>query len=147
MDTGAIRSKKKVTSFYIHSLIVLALMFGFGYLPPIGGVTQLGMHAIGIFLGSIWGWCFVSLGWPSVMGLIAIGLSGYMSMNETLAAAFGASSTIQVFVILIFVAYMTRSGLSEYIARMILGSKDLFRAAMDVGLYYSVLFVGCKFCD
>lgn len=33
MDTGAIRSKKKVTSFYIHSLIVLALMFGFGYLP------------------------------------------------------------------------------------------------------------------
>lgn len=123
MDTGAIRSKKKVTSLYIHSLIVLALMFGFGYLPPIGGVTQLGMHAIGIFLGSIWGWCFVSLGWPSVMGLIAIGLSGYMSMNETLAAAFGASSTIQVFVILIFVAYMTRSGLSEYIARMILGSK------------------------
>ena len=123
MDTGAVRTKKKVNSLYIHSLIVLLLMFGFGYLPPIGSITPLGMKAIGIFLGSIWGWCFVSLGWPSVMGLIAIGLSGYMDMNSTLAAAFGASSTIQVFVILIFVAYMTRSGLSEYIARMILGSK------------------------
>lgn len=123
MNTGAVRTKKKVNSLYIHSLIVLLLMFGFGYLPPIGSITPLGMKAIGIFLGSIWGWCFVSLGWPSVMGLIAIGLSGYMDMNSTLATAFGASSTIQVFVILIFVAYMTRSGLSEYIARMILGSK------------------------
>lgn len=123
MNTGAVRTKKKTLNLYIHSAIVILLMFGFGFLPPIGSVTPLGMKAIGIFLGSIWGWCFVSLGWPSVMGLIAIGLSGYSSMNETLKAAFGDSATIQVFVILIFVAYMTRSGLSEYIARSILGSK------------------------
>lgn len=123
MNTGEIRTKKHVNKLYIHSMIVVLFMFGFGYLPPFGSVTSLGMKALGIFLGSIWGWCFVSLGWPSVLGLIAIGLSGYMNVNTTLASAFGASATIQVFVILIFVSYMTRSGLSEYIAKQILGSK------------------------
>ena len=36
----------------INWVIMLGLMFGFGFIPPFGGdITPLGMRVLGIFLG------------------------------------------------------------------------------------------------
>ena len=51
-------------------------MLFFGYLPPFGTVTELGMKVLGIFIGAIW--CFSTVGcfWPALLALILFGTSG-----------------------------------------------------------------------
>ena len=56
--------RKKDLIYYVNVCIMLAFMFGFGYLPPVLGLTPLGMHALGIFIGLLWAWTAVDLLWP-----------------------------------------------------------------------------------
>ena len=44
----------KDTKYFIHSVIGIVIMFGFGYLPPFAPVTPLGMKYIGILLWMIY---------------------------------------------------------------------------------------------
>ena len=64
--------KKGNTLYYLHSTIGLLLIFGFGHLPPFGTVTPVGMQVLGIFAGMIYLWSFVSVLWPSLLGIIAL---------------------------------------------------------------------------
>ena len=62
---------KKVS--LIHSLVVLVLAFGFRFLPPFAGITELGMGVLGAFLGAIYGWVMIDLAWPSLLLLQQLG--------------------------------------------------------------------------
>ena len=52
-------SKQKDIGYYVHSLIGIAIMFGFGHIVPPEPITAIGMQALGIFLGLIYLWSFV----------------------------------------------------------------------------------------
>lgn len=104
------------TKYYIHSAIVLLLTFGFGYLPTIGSITPVGMQVFGVFLGMLYGWIFVGLLWPSILGIIALGLTDYTTVTASFSAAIGHQNTIIVFVALLFGCYLDQSGLSKTIA-------------------------------
>ena len=41
---------------YVHIIITLFLMFGFGFLPPFATLTPMGMRLLGTFLGVIYGY-------------------------------------------------------------------------------------------
>ena len=59
-------SRSKDMKTYIHSIIGIIIMFGFGYLPAPEPITPMGMQVLGIFIGLIYLWCLVDLLWPSV---------------------------------------------------------------------------------
>ena len=82
--------RSKDASYYIKSLIGIVIMFGFGYLPPIAGITPLGMRVLGIFIAMIYLLCAVDIIWPSMLTVIALGLSGYCSVEESIASGFGS---------------------------------------------------------
>ena len=46
------KSSNKSAKYYILSAIGIAIMLFFGYLPPFGTVTELGMKVLGIFIGA-----------------------------------------------------------------------------------------------
>ena len=88
MNTTA---RAKSVKYYILSLIGVAIMLFFGYLPPIGTITPLGMKVLGIFLGAIW--CFSTVGcfWPALLSLILFGTSGLYEGGVTAASLAAAS--------------------------------------------------------
>lgn len=88
---------KSEIGYWIHSLVGVALIFGFGTIPPIDPITPLGMRVVGIFLGMIYLWSFVTILWPSLLGIIALGLSGYAPMNKVILSAFGDRVPVLVF--------------------------------------------------
>ena len=49
-----ISQAQKDRRYYIHSIIGLIIMFGFGLLPPFSTVTEFGMKMLGILLGLIY---------------------------------------------------------------------------------------------
>lgn len=101
----------------------------------------MGMKAIGIFFGVLWGWVFIDLMWPSVLGMFAVGLTGFMTVGESFATAFSDNQTLQMLFVLAFVAYLEQCGCSTYIARWFISRK------IGVGRpwIFSLLILTCGF--
>ena len=87
---------KKNTFYWINSAIVLFCFFGFGLLPSFAGLSYAGMRAVGIFIGLLWGWIAVEFGWVSIIGIIAMGTTGAMSMTQAFAESFGSTTFMQL---------------------------------------------------
>jgi len=107
---------KKDIMYYINSAITILIMFGFGALPPIDPITPLGMQILGIFLGLLYGWTFVDQVWPSILGMIALSLTGYMSLKGLMAAGFGSNTVMLMWFMLIIAALVDSAGVSRFIA-------------------------------
>ena len=110
-------------AYYVNCLVVLLLMFGFKYLPAPGSITQMGMGCLGIFLGAVYGWITVGMLWPSLMGLIAYGFTGYISVSDAITTGFGSNNVMTLIMIFGILGIMESAGLTEYIALKIVGSK------------------------
>ena len=110
-------------SYYINSAIVVIIMFCFGFLPPFGGITALGMKVLGIFLGVLYGWIFVGFIWPSLLGMIALGLSGYDTIINVYIAGFGDSLVLKIFFLFLFARYLDECGLTTFIAHWFINRK------------------------
>jgi solute carrier family 13 (sodium-dependent dicarboxylate transporter), member 2/3/5 len=127
--------------YYIHSILCILITFGFGYIPPIAPLTVIGMKIIGIFLGLLYGWIFVGLIWPSLLGLLALPIIGYMKVNAMFAASFGDPIVIMMLFIFIFSAMIDESGLSRFISlwfitrKSIMGKPWLFTFAFLMSVY------------
>lgn len=79
-------------SYYVHTVICLVIMFGFGHLPPLDPLTPLGMNLIGIFLSVLYGWVCIEIVWPSLAGLLALMLVGGMKPMMLLNKSFATPS-------------------------------------------------------
>lgn len=111
------------TTYFLHCLIGFFFMFGLGNLPAIDPITPLGMKVLGIFIGCIYMWSFLSCLWPSILGLIALGISGYAPLKTVLLNAFGDSTTILVLFAMILFGAIDESGTTKYVSRWFLTRK------------------------
>ena len=111
-------------------------MFGFGYLPPIGAITETGMQIVGIFLGLIWLWSTVEVIWPSILGIIALGMSDYCSMTDAIKNALGESTIWQLFMVMVLIVGINESGCGVFIgflATAMLGWSILYNVMEQAG--------------
>lgn len=104
----------------IQSVIIIAMMFLIGFLPPIGQITELGMRVLGIFLGCIAGWCMGHMIWPSILGLILVGLTDYSTVNGMLSAAFGNTTLWLVAFCFVLVYAFESTGILDVATKFIL---------------------------
>ncbi|CDX00396.1 citrate transporter [Desulfitobacterium hafniense DP7] len=125
------------TKYYFHSAIAILLMFTFRFIPPFNPmITETGMNALGIFLGVLYGWSFVGMIWPSLLGMIACGFTGIMTLQESFAMGFGSDLAVITIFVFMFAAFMEESGLNSYIAnwfisrKIVVGKPYAFLAAM-----------------
>ncbi len=75
MSTLAQAAKGKIDAKYIvKSLIGVAIMILFRFLPPLDPITPAGMAIIGEFIGMIYLWVAVDMMWPTFLGIVMFGL-------------------------------------------------------------------------
>ena len=123
MAEMATRKRPKNLFYYINTLVVFLLIFGIGALPPFGQITQLGMQILGIFVGTLYGWCTVGLVWPSIIAIIGVGLTSYCTVTESLSTGFGNEIPITIVVVYTLAAFMEESGLSGWLANWFISRK------------------------
>ena len=107
-------AKKKMTVYYVNSVITVILMIGFGYLPPVEPLTPLGMQLIGIFVGMVYGWTTVSQVWPSLFGLFLIGLTDYGTVTQVVAEGWGSTTVLIMVLVMVFAQAVTDAGVTNY---------------------------------
>lgn len=115
---------KKFNINTIHILIILFFMFGFRFIPPIGSLTEISMQVIGVFVGVIYGWITVGITWPSVLGLVALGLTDYIAMSDLLVSAFGSQTIIMIFGLFMLAAFVQQADLTGIIVDFLLSRKS-----------------------
>ena len=109
--------------YYASSAIGILITFGFGSLPPIAPITPMGMQVLGIFLGMIFLWSFSSILWPSLLGIVALMISGFAPPNRVLWMSFGDTvPTLVLFAMILFGA-IQHAGVTRYISRWFLTRK------------------------
>jgi len=91
---------------------------------PVPGITPVGMRVLGILFGLIFLWSTTEIIWPSLLGMIVLGLSGYFdTINQTITAGFGNPVIWQIVMMMFFVSVLNAVGISEYIVYKIIGMK------------------------
>ena len=120
--SGRIKSQNK-PSFYVHFAITLLLMFGLRFTPHPALITDTGWQVIGVFLGVIYGWNFLDSIPVSILGIIAIGMTDYISMDSAILNGFGNNIVMMIFIACTFIAIVSKSGVCELIADRMLNMK------------------------
>ncbi len=136
MAAVAQRNKKNLM-YYIHVAIFITITFGFGFLPPFAQITEVGMHVLGAFLGAVYGWLFIALDWPSLIALIALGISGLSTpFQDLFMSGWMFQSVSQSLLAYLFAEAIASTQFTSYIADKLMSIK-LFR-----GKPYALIF-GC----
>ena len=68
--------------YLVHCLIMLALAASGWFIPAGEVITAMGMKTIGIFAGLIYGWIFIDLIWPSLLGMVLLSFTGYGALTD-----------------------------------------------------------------
>ncbi len=127
----------------IHTVIGLALMLFGRYLPApslavessqrlidmgfpvVDGLSVItispaGMTAVTLFLGIVYLWSTVDTFWPSILGLIALGMSELGPMNKVLGQFLQNPMIIYILFLMLFAAALVHSNISNYLARWLI---------------------------
>lgn len=138
---------KKFDQLYIHIVIMLTLIIGFHFIPPIGTITPIGMKLIGIFLAILYGWTTCGMLWPSMLGIVVLPFSNAVTIKEFLMQSFGNETIVFILFIFIFTGVIDEVGLIDYIANKMISFKVLngrpwlFSAFLLIGAYISSAFI------
>ena len=135
-------SQTKKPFFYMHLSLGLFMMFVFGRVfKPFAPFTEVGMQILGIFIGLIWMWVFLGLLWPSLLGIVALGISDFSSFNQVLASGFGNNVAVLILFTMILFGAVQAAGVTQYITRWFLTRKIINgRPVM-----FSFIFMYCAY--
>lgn len=123
MDT---EKRQKVDLYWLHIVIMLTFMLGFGYIPAMEPITPTGMKILGIFIGMLYGWTTINMTVPSVLGLIFAGFTGIAdNCKIVFCTAFGNDTVILVIFALIFVGFLNQLKVVDYISNWLISRKSL----------------------
>ena len=118
------KAKKDLT--WVHFVIILLLMFGVQYIPPVEPITAYGMKILGVFAGLLWGWSFCGMLWPSIMGIVALAVTGCYDTGDTaIVAAFGNYMVLNCLFLFVLVELLSDCGLVDYICRRLMAMEAI----------------------
>lgn len=115
--------KEQTAKNVMHMAVIVFFMFIFKLLPPFAAITSEGMEILGIFLGAVYGWCFYSLLWTSLLGILAFGFTKTFTMAQAFGLGFGDEFVIMVVGLLFIAAYINQSGSSMVIVSWLVKRK------------------------
>ena len=75
---------------YILEAITIVLIFA-GFFIHSAPLPDFGWRVLFIFIGLMFGWSTVGLGIPSLIGILALGLTGAFTVDTAWQAGFGGS--------------------------------------------------------
>lgn len=127
-----LKSGKLDAKYLIKSLIGIAIMVIFRFIPGPEPITACGMAIIGEFIGMIFLWIFVDMMWPTFLGMAMFGLDAMVvypnswqlaGVHEAGQQSFGNWITIFVLATLLVVYALEQAGTLRRICMAFITSK------------------------
>lgn len=138
MSTIAVNQNK---GFYIKELIMIVLMFA-GFFIHGGALPDYGWRILFIFIGLLYGWGFVGLISPSLLGLVAMGIIGGKStVLACWTSGFGGNVVCIIVLFSILSKWMEEIGLIKLIMNWFVSRKSLAgKPWLFIAAFFAVIF-------
>lgn len=106
-----------------HITVFLAITFLVGKIPPVAPLTPYGMNVLGALIGVVYAWIFIDIIWPSMIGILAVGLLDIMPINTLFNKGFGNPTVIMMMFIFVFSAVLDSNGVTKWISMWFVSRK------------------------
>ncbi len=127
--------------YYLKLVVCLLLMFCFKYVPAWGGITPVGMAAIGIFAGLVLMIIFeFGLIQASCLAIVAVVNTGLFDGNSIIGQTLGNTTVLQMLFMFAICSSLVQTGAGEFIAKWLLSRKWI--QGKPVVFCCMLLFVG-----
>lgn len=110
------KNSKKDIRTYTIVLLSIAIMILFKFIAPPSGLNSNSMAVIGIFIGTLILWLFVSIDWPSLLCIIMLGALGGLDFKPLFASSFGSDTFIFLFTTFIATYAISKTNLIKNIS-------------------------------
>ena len=121
-EMGEITMEQKKVNI-IHYLVVALFCLCFRFVPPVLGLTEVGMGIMGTFIGAVYGWILIDMLWPSILALVGIGLS--IGMTNMMTASFGSLTIVAMIVCMMAIGVAMKNGAFTWLAMKLLTNKAM----------------------
>lgn len=144
----SVKTKNYDAKYLIKVAIMLLLMFGFGFLPPFGQITELGMKVLGTFIGLLFGWSCLGIILPCFTGFVALSISKVATASALTTGCFGSEVVILLVTMYAIIDVLNQSGVNEFLVNWLLNIKVLrgrpwlFSFVILLACYVSGIIVG-----
>lgn len=130
-------------TYWLHIAVVIILMFGFRFIPAPAPITSYGMQILGIFIGLVYGWSICELAWPSVLALVALGMTDFGITETVLSSVFGQANLVLMILGFMVFASLSACGLTEYLGNKLLSIRFMRGRplTMIMTIYFGVFIV------
>ena len=132
---------------YVLEAITIVLMFA-GFFIHAAPLPDFGWKVLFIFIGLMFGWSTVGLGIPSLIGILALGLTGAFTVDTAWQAGFGGNVVALVVLISVLSKWLEKVGLIDTVMGKFMASKRfvgkpwLFITAFLVLIYFLGFLIG-----
>lgn len=115
------KSNKTLAFFAIAMIIILAC----GFLLPTSenGLTEGGKWCFGIFIATVFLWITCDIGWPTLLAMSLIPMTGIYTTAQVFQISIGSTSVLFSATVTMFNLALTQSGVTERIAYWFLTRK------------------------
>ncbi len=106
-------------------VIVIALFFDFGFrfIPAPSGMSQDAFGVIGIFIGSLILWLTISIDWPSILCILALGLLPSFGFTNAFTSSFGSETFIFLMFTFVCTYALSKTNIIKRIAVWFINTK------------------------
>lgn len=136
---------KSAMNVLIAAILVIVIKLA---VPPVNGLTELGVNALAAFAGLVYLWIFESVGWVSVCGIILMGCTGVLPYSSIYANSFGSWVTVFYIVTMILNFALTDMGITSRIVTWAISRKMVEkRPWMFLFTYLFAIYAVCLVLD
>lgn len=111
--------KKKIDNIYVKMAIIIfaiVIMIVFRFFPTPAGMSQDAMAVVGVFLGTLLLWLFVSIDWPSLLCILMLGIIPSLDFKSLFMASFGSDTFVFLLCTFICTYALSKSNIIKKIA-------------------------------
>lgn len=130
------------TKNIMHYIIMFAIMAIFHVLPGIGTITPYGMKLLGVFIGLIYGWTFIGMLVPSIIGCFGLGFAGFGSIENVTLALFNNINVLLMIIGSIGFDALRQTNASDWLFAKILTSRIAKKGPLfTVGAIFTLILI------
>ena len=129
---------------YIIILVSVLIIVAFKFIPAPEGLSQSGMAVIGVFLGVLILWLTISIDWPSLLCILALGILPELSFKNLFMASFGSDTFVFLFCTFICTYALSTTNVIKKIALWFVSNKLAKKGPwwFITMFFFSVIFIG-----
>ena len=137
--------KDKSLKELVCTIIAFAIIALFFFLDPPSGLSADGMKVLGIFIGILFLWITIGIGWPSLLCLLALALVPSLGMSTVLTSSFGNQTFAFLLFTFMFTYAFSQTGYVKKIALGFVTSKYARKSPWRFALMFfaAVIIIGC----